>query len=431
MHKEAVELNEIIKKHSSIIYDLLSEKGKNIFFPKKGILGQTADAKGKKINATIGSAYEDDGTPMRLESIDKNINLDPALTFPYAPSFGRPDIRARWKEMIYAKNPGLKNKPISLPVVSSALTHGLSMMGYMFVDKEDKILIPNLYWGNYNLIFKNAYDASFETFNFFNGDKLDIEALKNALMSGDVGKKILLLNFPNNPTGYTPTINEAKEIKSIVEESAKKGNKIIILCDDAYFGLVYEDGIEKESLFTNLADLHENVLAIKLDGPTKEDYVWGFRVGFITYGIKGGVDELYSALEAKTSGAIRGSISNVSNLSQSILLASYNDPNYNSEKIARYNLLKSRYLKVKKVLNENSNYKEYFSPLPFNSGYFMCVKLNEELDGEKIRNILLSKYDIGIINMSNLFRVAFSAVQEKYIEELFENMYLACKESCE
>ena len=36
-----------------------------------------------------------------------------------------------------------------------------------------------------------------------------------------------------------------------------------------------------------LVDLHPNVLGIKLDGATKEDYVWGFRVGFITFGFKG------------------------------------------------------------------------------------------------------------------------------------------------
>ena len=305
----------------------------------------------------------------------------------------------------------------------------MSLVGYLFADKGDKIILPDLYWENYDLVFDNAYGASFDFFNFFKKDKLDIEAFKNTLSDGKIGKKILLLNFPNNPTGYTPTEEEAVKIKEIIEDSAKKGNKIVVILDDAYFGLVYEDGIEKESLFSSLSDLHENVLAIKLDGPTKEDYVWGFRVGFITYGIKRGTMEVYSALESKTAGAIRGAVSNVSNLSQSLLLAAYNDPKYNIEKEAKYNLLKSRYMKVRNVLDENEKYKEFFTPLPYNSGYFMCVKLNNGLDGEKVRNILLSKYDIGIINMSGLIRIAFSAVQERYIEELFEKLYLACKES--
>src|SRR5574342_290188 len=32
-----------------------------------------------------------------------------------------------------------------------------------------------------------------------------------------------------------------------------------------------------------LANLHPRILAIKLDGATKEEFVWGFRTGFITF----------------------------------------------------------------------------------------------------------------------------------------------------
>ena len=86
--------------------------------------------------------------------------------------------------------------------------------------------------------------------------------------------------------------------------------------------------------------MHENVLAIKIDGPTKEDYVWGFRVGFITYGIKGGDAELYGALESKTAGAIRGNISNAANISQSLLMEAYSSPDYDAQKAAKYKIMK-------------------------------------------------------------------------------------------
>jgi len=76
MNPQAEELNKIVREKSSVVFDLLSERGKNIFFPKKGILGQTAEAKGTKINATIGAAVEDDGSPMRLEAIASKINMD-------------------------------------------------------------------------------------------------------------------------------------------------------------------------------------------------------------------------------------------------------------------------------------------------------------------------------------------------------------------
>jgi aspartate/methionine/tyrosine aminotransferase len=425
LNPQAIELNEIIKNNSKLVFYLLSEKGKAIFFPKKGILGQTADAKGKKINATIGAGVDDDGLPIRLPSIEKQLNIKPEEAFPYAPSFGVPDLRQKWKEMLYKKNPSLKEKEISLPVVTNALTHGLSMAGYMFVNENDKIILPDYFWGNYNLTFVNAYGAKLDTFETFKGNRFNISGLEEKINSeGD--KKILLLNFPNNPTGYTPTKQEVEGIVSIIKESAEKGKKILVLCDDAYFGLIYEEGVEKESIFAHLADIHENVLSVKTDGATKEDYVWGFRVGFLTYNTKNGED-IYSALESKTAGAIRGNISNDSKLSQSLLLNAYNSETYENEKNEKFNLLKERYDEVKEVLKDDK-YEEVFNPLPYNSGYFMCIKLKENLDGENVRQKLLEKYNTGVIAMGNLLRLAFSSVAKKDIKQLFENIYKACKE---
>lgn len=168
-------------------------------------------------------------------------------------------------------------------------------------------------------------------------------------------------------------------------------------------------------------------MAVKIDGPTKEDYVWGFRVGFLTYGIKGGNHELYGALESKTAGAIRGNISNAANISQSLLLAAYTSPDYEAQKAAKYKIMKERYDAVKKVL-KNEDYKTYFTALPYNSGYFMCIKLAEGFDAEKLRKILIEKYSIGVISLGNLLRIAYAAVAAKDIEELFEGIYNACKE---
>jgi aspartate/methionine/tyrosine aminotransferase len=428
MNPQAEELNRIISENSPVTMNLLSERGKTIFFPKKGILGQTADAKGKRINATIGAAIEDDGSPMRLTSIEDQIRIEPEMSFPYAPSFGRPDLRKQWQIMIKAKNPGLGESEISLPVVTNALTHGLSMVGYLFTDQDQEIISPDLYWGNYNLIFSQAYHTKFKLFNLFEGDGFDLKSFESAVLDSEVGKKVILLNFPNNPTGYTPTGSEVDTVTEIIHKAALKGNNLVIVIDDAYFGFVYEDGIEEESIFAKIANLHENVLAIKIDGATKEDYVWGFRVGFITYGIKNGSPELYEALASKTAGAVRGNISNASNLSQSLLVKAFKSPSYDDEKSVKYKVLEARYKKVKSVLSD-PKFNEYFKALPFNSGYFMCLKLREGLDGESIRQLLLEKYQTGLINLANTFRIAFSSVAEDNIEELFENIFAACRES--
>jgi aspartate/methionine/tyrosine aminotransferase len=427
MNPQAEELNKVIQQKNPAVFDMLSERGRNIFFPKKGILGQTADAKGTKINATIGAAVEDDNSPMRLDAIASKIDIDPSLAFPYAPSFGRPDIRAKWKEMMYEKNPSLQKAEVGLPVVTNALTHGVSMAGYMFMNEGEEIIVPSLFWGNYNLILNNAYGAKITKFNLFKDGVFDIDAFKESLNKGPVGKKVVILNFPNNPSGYTPTESEQTSIVEAVKEAAEKGNKIVTITDDAYFGLVYEDGIAKESIFAPLSQLHENVLAVKVDGPTKEDYVWGFRVGFVTYGIKGGDADFYNALESKTAGAVRGNISNASNLSQSLLVQAFEHEDYYEQKMAKFDIMKARYDAVKDTLKD-TKYSECFTPIPYNSGYFMCVQLAGGIDGEDVRKLLIEKYGIGIINLNNVIRIAYSAVAARDVKEMFEGIYAACKE---
>jgi phosphoenolpyruvate carboxykinase (GTP) len=422
---EAEELNSVIRKSSRVVYDLLSKKGRQIYFPKKGILSQSAQANGKKINATIGIALEDDGSVMALTASKESIRLSPELCFPYAPSGGRVDLREKWKRFLVEKNPTLKSKEISLPVVVNGLTHGLSTAAYLFVDPEDTIILPNLFWENCDLVFTNNYDAQLMPCELFTQKGFQAEVLKDALNEGGVGKKIIYLNFPNNPLGYTPTFSEMDALVSVIEESADQGNQIVILLDDAYFGLVYEDGVERESAFARLCNLHEQVLVVKIDGATKEEFAWGLRVGFLTFGIKGAKKELYCALESKTAGAIRSTISNVSNLSQSVVANACNDPEHDNEKLQKFQILRERFLEVKHVLHDKK-YAGFFKAWPFNSGYFMCIELHEEFDAEQVRLRLLDHYDTGVLCFGRLLRIAFSAVPKQNIRELFDNIYHAC-----
>lgn len=412
---QAEALNQDIRDANASVFEMLSERGKAIFFPKNGILAQAKDAKGKAINATIGVALEGGG-PMALNCVTRRVKLPEEFVL-YAGSYGRQELREKWGEMMREKNPSLKKT--SLPVVTSALTHALSVVGYLFVDGGDELVLPDLFWGNYKLIFNKAWGAEMKTFKTFEGGGFNVKKLGQALAGGK--KKILLLNFPNNPTGYTPTEEEGERIVEAIREAAKQ-TKIVVIVDDAYFGLNYGGGMS-ESIFTKLCDI-ENVLAIKVDGPTKEDYVWGLRVGFITYGFRGLTEKAACALEDKTAGAIRGNISNASNLSQMLLLEAYSDADYAAQKKEKFEVLRGRYKKVRRVLEKNYR---HFEALPFNSGYFMCVKLRRT-NGEKLRKLLLEAYDTGVIVMGDVVRVAFSSIEENKIETLFENIEAACEE---
>jgi len=426
---QAEELNQILKTHNAAVYELLSGRGKAIYFPAMGILAQGMAARGKEINATIGTAYEDDGKPMIIPSVARFFNIDSKEAFPYAPSEGIKALRDKWKELIKAKNPSLGTQEISLPVVSCGVTNGLSIVGYLFVNETDDIILSDLYWENYDLVFANAYGAKLRFFNLFKHSEFNVESFSEAVNSKSIGKKIVLLNFPNNPSGYAPTTEEAKKIASVLKEAAEAGNKLAVIVDDSYFGLVFENTVIIESLFSWLANAHENLLAIKVDGMTKEEYAWGLRVGFITYGIKNGTKELYKALEDKTAGALRGNISNASHPSQSIFLRVLNSEAHEQEQQKNKEKIQQRYLKVKEVLQAHTEYTEYFEALPFNSGYFMCVKLKNS-DADKVWELLLNKYSTGVIcyGDKNLFRIAFASTPMDKIDKLFSNIYSACKE---
>ncbi len=345
----AGELNRDLDAGPTPILDFLSRRGRAIYFPFRGILGQSAEAKGTAINATIGTAFEEDGSPLCLECMEDALNLPPE-TFLYAPSFGLPKIRDAWAGMLREKNPSLAGKSFSLPVVTSALTHGLAVAGYLFLDDGDELLLSDLFWDNYELVFGNAYGAKLVTHPTFRGAGFDMGAFESALAAMAGPRKVLLLNFPNNPTGYTPTDSEADAIRDILLRRAEAGDRLVVLLDDAYFGLVYQEGIIRESLFGRLCDLHPNVLAVKLDGPTKEDYVWSFRVGFVTFGIKGATAGQLKALESKAAGVVRGGISNCAGISQAILVRGWSSPDYAGQKERKYQVLLARYRHIREIL---------------------------------------------------------------------------------
>lgn len=424
MNPIAEELNAVINASNPHIYDMLSNMGKELFFPK-GILSQSAEAKQKadKINATIGIAKEGSHV-LSLPGITKYIrDIDPDDYLTYAPSFGKLELREKWKESIYQKNPSLGDQLTSLPVVTSGITHGVSILSDMWMDAGDVVVLPDMMWGNYNMTFcvrnnarivhYKAYDDGLTRFNLESFEEVMRREAENET------KLITILNFPHNPTGYSLSVSEAKQVADILIDIAKGGTHVVAACDDAYFGLFFEDETSKESIFSRLAGAHERLLAIKMDGATKEDYVWGFRTGFVTYGIAGTDAAALEALEKKTAGCIRGNISNASHLSQTILLKAMEDNGYEQSKQEKFDLLKKRASKMKAVLKD-PKFNEAFDVYPFNSGYFMCIRL-KGINAEALRLHLLDNYGTGLISIGDTnIRVAFSCLEESDVETLFD-----------
>ena len=415
-------LNETLK--GSVVDALMSDMGKRLYFPN-GIISQGGEAAkdAKFANGTIGMAVAN-GTPIELDSYKKSMpNFNPQETVAYAKTAGNPDLRKMWKEKIIEKNPSLKDKNFSLPILVPGLTAVLSYVCDLFIDEDKPLLAADPCWDNYELICSARRGSEFHQFKCFENGKFNIADLE-AKMKADAekyGSVRVILNFPQNPSGYSPTKSEAKEIVRIVKEIAESGKKVLVLSDDAYFGLNYEDDIEPQSLFAYLADLHENVLAIKADGPTKEDFAWGFRAGFVTFTSKNLTDSQYTALTTKFMAAIRSSVSCSSTPSQTLVMHALTDPAHEAQKKELKKMLQVRYDAVRKFVDTHES--KVLEVLPFNSGYFMSFHVKTG-NAEDIRKKLLAEEGIGIIQIDqNTLRVAFSSIDEDKIDSVYSSIY--------
>ncbi|MEN0589301.1 aminotransferase class I/II-fold pyridoxal phosphate-dependent enzyme [Kurthia gibsonii] len=428
MHKLATELNQIIQNENPHVFEMLSDLGKQMYFPTEGILSQSAEAKNKafKFNATIGTAIEK-GKPMHLKVIqDKLSAYNPSDLYPYAPPAGKPELRKEWRKKMLVDNPALEGQTFSNPIVTNALTHGLSITADLFADKGDTLIIPDQNWENYDMVFNIRRGTTITTYPLYDENGLfNADGLREAILAQKGhGKAIVLLNFPNNPTGYTPNAQEGASIVQAILDGANAGVNVVAITDDAYFSLFFEDSLT-ESLFGALSNIHERVLAVKVDGATKEEYVWGFRVGFITFGNKS--EALLKALEEKAIGIIRATISSGPHPSQTFLLDALKSPEFVTQRQEKFDIMKNRANKVKEVLDA-SKFEDAWDYYPFNSGYFMCLKL-KTTNAEQVRQVALEKYGVGTISLSDTdLRVAFSCIEEEEIEEMFHLIYDAVKD---
>ena len=427
MKSLAIELNSILEE--TVAERLLSNLGHRFYFPK-GIIAQSAEAKksATMANGTLGMAYAN-GKPMILSAIADNMtSLTPEESVAYAPTAGVEKARIAWKDLLIKKNPSLSDQEISLPVVVAGLTSGLSCTADMFFSKGSSLIASEPCWDNYSLIFEVRRGAEIIPVPFVGHTSgaaacgLDIEAIDAAVKhQAKTGQVRIIFNFPNNPSGYSPTAAEVESLVKIIQKAADGGADVLVICDDAYFGLFYEDDISQESLFARFAGLHERILAIKIDGPIKEDYVWGLRMGFLTFASKGLNQAQYDALIKKLMGAIRSSVSCANTSAQHLMLKAMEDPRTPAEKEKYKVLLQKRYNLAKTFIKNNPNHP-VLQPYPFNSGYFMSFYC--KTDAEALRKELLSKHGIGIIALGeHCVRVAFSGIDEDKITAVYQQIY--------
>jgi hypothetical protein len=174
-----------------------------------------------------------------------------------------------------------------------------------------------------------AKGARLSHYALFDAGGFNLEAFEAAVTREAQAnpKIIVLLNFPQNPTGYTISAAEGAAIAAILTR-AEKGTHVLAVLDDAYFGLFYEEQtLEGVSVCQVVRPASQSA-----GDQTRRRHQGVFHLGsahrlhHLRAAVRGRCRAVYEALEKKTAGCVRGNISNASHLSQTLLLQSMQDP---------------------------------------------------------------------------------------------------------
>jgi aspartate/methionine/tyrosine aminotransferase len=425
MRHMAAEVNAPLEREASALFRALSPLGRRIYFPPD-IPTQAAEAQGKAINGTIGQITEDRGGAVHLPGLVSAFgslseqDLNQALF--YSPIEGISEVRRLWRDWQRRHAPEGSSAPSSLPLVTVGLSHGLSLVADLFGGEGKAIAIPQPFWGNYRQAFAVRTGARVLTAPTYVEGRYNPRAVAEALNGLPAGEPaVALLNVPSNPGGYTPDREERRAtVQSLLEEAGRR--PLVVVCDDAYAGLVYEPEIPRESFFWDLAGAHPNLIPVKIDGATKEFSFFGGRVGFLTFALEPD-SEAARSMESKVKMLVRSTLGSPVAASQVILLQALRKAGIESEVEAVRALLEGRYRALKGALAGVD--PALAVVLPFNSGCFALVELPERLglDSETVRKHLLAHHDTGLISIAPRYlRIAHCSVNEASLPELVKRL---------
>jgi len=381
---------------------------------------QAAEARHTTFNSTIGIFTDGRGGSVPLPSMDAALRLpgrDRDRAFLYSPVPGFDDVRRAWRDW-QRQNAPPDAGPATLPVVTVGLTHGLSIVADLFGGPGRKVAVPEPFWGNYRQTFSLRTGAEVVSAAAFVAGRYRPEAVAEALAGLPAGEPaIAILNFPGNPGGYSPTVDERRRLRDSLVEIAER-RPLIALCDDAYSGLVYEPDVPRHSFFWDLTGAHQQLLPIKVDGATKELSFFGGRVGFLTFGLDL-EDEVADALENKLKSLVRSTVGSPVAASQMIVLQALRDGRAGAEVDEIRRIAAERYRAIKPALEALD--PALLRPLPFNAGFFALIELPEELGvtADQVRRHLLAHHDTGIVAVgSRYLRLATCSVAAEALPEL-------------
>ncbi|HKH44986.1 MAG TPA: aminotransferase class I/II-fold pyridoxal phosphate-dependent enzyme [Thermoanaerobaculia bacterium] len=423
------EINALLRDGAPALFRALSSLGQRVYFPPD-VPGQSAEARGKAINGTIGQITDGRGGAVPLPSMAAALSglssEDQSRALLYSPVEGIPEARQRWRA--WQRRGVAEEIPSSLPLVTAGLTHSLSIVADLFGGEGRPVAIPRPFWGNYRQTFSVRTGAEVKAAPGYVEGRYNTRAIAEALDGVPDGEPaVALLNLPSNPGGYSLTVAERNEVRESLLGVAER-RPLVVVCDDAYAGLVFEPDIPRESLFWELIGAHPNLVPVKVDGGTKEFSFFGGRIGFVTFACEP-ESGAARALESKVKTLVRSTIGSPVATSQVLLLQALRKEGIETEVEAVRTLLEERYRALQGALATVD--PELLTVLPFNSGCFALVEIPGKLGitSEQARRHLLEHHDTGLISMEPRYlRIAHCSVDAAALPELVRRLEQGVRE---
>ena len=373
-------------------------------------LANKAKAKGQKaINATVGMLYEENGELANISFVDDIIKNASKDTKKYGSINGGNDFSDALYSWLFSMS-NLNNVKSHI-IATFGATSALFLSIRNYCSSSQKVLVPSIRWANYDTISKMA-GCNIAEYNLFDGnDKLDIESIKQVVNESirKYKRAYLLINDPcQNPTGYTLSIDEWKELLSYLKDKSKEG-PIVLLDDIAY--LNYSDSKYDEvfSLFNEYID--DNLMIHITFSASKTLGIYGYRGGALICLCKNKED--IEEFKISCEGSARGIWSMPNSLTCSIISEIFKDQEkvkIVKEDIDRYRLL----LKERANLFFEECEVVGLVTYPYNSGFFVLIPCEEpDVICDK-----LAKKNVFVVPMSGGLRLALSSLNKKEIKGL-------------
>lgn len=312
-----LEANAFLATAAPAVWSALSPLGRRALQPAAFLPLQTAEARGKAFNATIGQITDGRGTAVPLPSMAAALaGLDEAersRAFLYSPVEGLPELRRAWREW---QRRGVRPEvPSALPIVTVGTAQARSLAAGMFAGPGRTVILPSPCREGDRELFAVRLGARPSLCPCTEGGHFDPAAIPRLLADLPEGEPaVVLLDFPREATGYAPVTRERAALCTALAAAAEH-RPLVVIVDDTWEGL----GTPSSSLFWGLAGRHPNLVPIKVDGADGQLGFPGGRIGFLTFPFEPESDVARS-LESKAKMLLRAEAGSPPAMTQVVLL---------------------------------------------------------------------------------------------------------------